>query len=31
MPPQQKPCDHRQIEERGGKKYCKKCKRQIYL
>jgi hypothetical protein len=27
----QKPCDHLQVEERDGKKYCKKCKGQLYL
>jgi len=27
----EKPCDHRQIVKRGGKIYCRKCKRQIYV
>lgn len=27
----EKPCDHRQIEKRNGKTYCKKCRRQLYL
>lgn len=26
-----KPCEHRRTEKRGGKTYCQKCKRQLYL
>lgn len=25
------PCEHRRIEKRGGKTYCRDCKPQIYL
>lgn len=27
----EKPCDHWRIMKRGGKIYCRKCKRQLYL
>lgn len=27
----QKACPHRKTEKRGGKTYCRECKRQLYL